>query len=63
METIRCTRCEEKLMKVEWLELSNTDGKFYQHIPDGHISQGYFPFGVSCCKTQLNEKDNDRTEK
>jgi len=55
MEKIRCTRCEEILKKVVWLELSNTDGMYYQNIPDGHVSQGGFPFGTSCAKTQLNE--------
>ena len=56
METIRCTRCEEILKKVAWLELSNTDGKYYKdEIPEGHISQGEFPFGTQCSKQQLKE--------
>ena len=50
---IRCTRCNESLKSFRTLELSNTDGNFYIHIPDGHISQGFFPFGHDCVKTQL----------
>jgi hypothetical protein len=54
---IRCTRCDEVLNpnKVEWRELSNTDGKYYVNLPEGHISQGGFPFGTACAKTQLKE--------
>jgi hypothetical protein len=59
-----CERCGEVLTvkRVVWLELSNTDGKYYQikdmverSIPEGHISQGAFPFGSTCAKKQLLE--------
>lgn len=51
----RCQRCGEELHpdRVEWLELSNTDGKYYRAIPEGHISQGAFPFGQTCATKQL----------
>ena len=54
---IHCERCNEKLdpKRVVWLELSNTDGKYYEELPEGHVSQGGFPFGRSCAKTELNE--------
>jgi hypothetical protein len=57
---ICCERCDEELNpeRVVWLELSNTDGKYYKNIPEGHISQGSFGFGISCSKTQLKE-DHD----
>jgi hypothetical protein len=56
-EKIYCERCGEKLnhQKAIWLELSNTDGKYYTEIPKDHISQGGFPFGSSCAKTQILE--------
>ena len=52
---IRCTKCNEILTskKIIWLELSNTDGNYYIVIPNGHISQGGFPFGTSCSKKVL----------
>jgi len=56
---IRCTRCDEILKKVVWLELSITDGKYYNELPNDHESQGGFPFGTSCAKTQLKE-DNEK---
>jgi hypothetical protein len=50
-----------------WLELSNTDGKYYKidelskrSIPEGHISQGAFPFGSTCAKEQLKETENEK---
>jgi len=54
---IRCTRCDEVLnpKKVVWRDLSNTDGKYYIDCPEDHISQGGFPFGSSCAKTQWKE--------
>ena len=58
MEKHRCTRCDEILKKVVWLELSNTDSLYYTEIPDNHVSQGGFPFGSSCAKTQLKEDHN-----
>jgi len=58
IERSRCERCGEILKKVIWLEFSNTDGLYYTDIPDGHVSQGIFPFGSSCAKTQLKEDHN-----
>ena len=61
-----CERCEYHDIhpkKAVWLELSNTDGKYYLELPEGHISQGAFPFGTGCAKTQLKEdhgKDKQR---
>lgn len=56
-EIIYCQRCNERLNpdKAVWLELSNTDGKYYISIPEGHVSQGGFSFGKACSKTQLKE--------
>jgi hypothetical protein len=59
-----CQRCGEVLIakRVVWLELSNTDGRYYKinslterSIPEGHISQGAFPFGSTCAKKQIQE--------
>ena len=58
MDIIRCTRCEYHDLdgkRVVWLEFSNTDGKYYKELPEGHTSQGGFPFGTACAKTQLKE--------
>jgi hypothetical protein len=57
-QIIFCERCGEKLnpKTAVWLELSMTDGKYYNQIPEGHDSQGGFSFGKACAKTQLNEK-------
>lgn len=49
----RCERCGEALKNIVWLELSNTDGKYYSEIPAGHVSQGCFAFGTTCAKSQL----------
>jgi hypothetical protein len=63
-EIIKCERCGEALKpgRVVWLELSNTDGKYYRIreltercIPEGHTSQGAFPFGSTCADKQLKE--------
>ena len=56
-QTIWCERCGEKLnpKTAVWLELSMTDGKYYQSIPEGHDSQGGFSFGKACAKSQLKE--------
>lgn len=54
----KCTRCNEPLKqgKEKWLELSETDGNYYaSKIPDGHISQGAFPFGTDCATAQMKE--------
>jgi hypothetical protein len=38
-----------------------TDGKYYKQIPEGHLSQGGFSFGIACSKTQLKEDNtNDK---
>jgi hypothetical protein len=56
-EVIKCEMCCEilKPSNVVWLELSNTDGKYYKAIPEGHESQGDFPFGLTCSAKQLIE--------
>jgi hypothetical protein len=48
--TVRCERCGEVLReeKIIWLELSQTDGRYYNEIPEGHVSQGGFAFGSTC---------------
>lgn len=55
---IRCEKCNEILNPgtAVWLELSNTDGKYYPEgqLPEGHISQGGFSFGKACAKRVLN---------
>ncbi len=63
-EKIYCERCGDKLnpAKVVWLELSQTDGKYYTNIPNGHTSQGAFSFGVACSKTQLKETWNAKAK-
>ncbi len=56
-QIIFCERCGEKLnpKTAVWLELSMTDGKYYNQIPEGHDSQGGFSFGKACAKSQLKE--------
>lgn len=53
----KCTRCDQPLNEktTKWLELSNTDGNYYHQIPDGHDSQGGFPFGTKCATIELRE--------
>lgn len=55
MESIFCENCGKKLdeKKAVWLELSNTDYKYYKSIPKGHVSQGCFSFGPTCAKNEL----------
>ena len=55
-----CERCKKALdpEKIKWLELSATDGKYYEDIPAGHRSQGFFSFGVACATTQLKNTKN-----
>jgi len=55
---IRCERCGELLTpsRVKWLELSITDGQYYSTLPDGHLSQGAFPFGANCAKRTTRNK-------
>jgi hypothetical protein len=53
----RCERCNQKIDhdKTIWLELSNTSGNYYETLPYGHESQGYFPFGIVCSHVQIQE--------
>lgn len=57
--TIYCERCHKVInpKKAVWLELSNTDGKYYPEgqLPEGHVSQGGFSFGRACSLTQIKE--------
>lgn len=57
-----CTRCGEELRPSEaaWLELSNTDNRYYMpnFIPEGHVSQGCFVFGQGCVRTVLKNGGN-----
>lgn len=57
-DLIYCERCGEKLKSAVWLELSSSDGMYYNTIPEGHESQGSFSFGSSCAKIQLIETRN-----
>jgi hypothetical protein len=54
-EILRCEKCGKILdpRKAVWLELSNTDGKYYQEIPKGHVSQGAFSFGKDCAENEI----------
>lgn len=56
---MNCECCNKELTsnKVVWLELSQTDNRYYEEIPEGHISQGAFPFGASCAKKILKAKN------
>jgi hypothetical protein len=46
----KCECCGKKIRKGKevWLELSLTDGLYYQDLPEGHESQGCFCFGSTC---------------
>lgn len=61
----KCERCGEILVaeRVVWLELSQTDGKYYRTLPVGHISQGGFPFGSTCAEKQLKETEYETRRK
>jgi len=58
--SIRCERCNKLINpdKALWLELSNTDGKYYfpSQLPEGHKSQGGFSFGRDCATSQLRDQ-------
>jgi hypothetical protein len=58
-EIIRCERCNEILKPdlIVWLELSITDNNYYTEntFPKNHESQGYFPFGKTCAKKEMNK--------
>ncbi len=51
---IICERCGKpiKTKKVS-LELSQTDGLYYESVPQNHISQGFFDFGKTCAKLEI----------
>ena len=57
MSNYKCERCGQPLkgLKIKMLELSLTDGNYYDTIPKGHKSQGFFPFGISCASLQLKD--------
>jgi hypothetical protein len=57
LSALKCERCGQAIdpKKAKWLELSNTDGNYYETTPKGHISQGGFSFGTDCATTQLKE--------
>jgi hypothetical protein len=61
---LRCERCGEwlKRERIVWLELSNTDGLYRKPgaLPEGHVSQGGFPFGSACARRVLKEQENGR---
>lgn len=65
-DTYRCERCGETLKenRIVWLELSNTDNRYYLEIPYGHKSQGGFPFGRDCAQSELTgpQSSADRSE-
>lgn len=52
-----CENCGRELedQKIVWLELSNTDGNYYEVLPGGHVSQGGFPFGKACSTKILKQ--------
>jgi hypothetical protein len=54
-EIIICERCGEVLVpeRTKWLELSITDGNYYEKIPEGHESQGGYAFGSTCAKKTI----------
>lgn len=56
----RCERCLKPISPhtTVWLELSQTDGRYYEQVPEGHVSQGAFYFGSHCAAMQLAETDN-----
>ena len=53
----KCEQCSRLVHKnkVVWLELSNTDGRYYEELPEGHVSQGGFPFGKDCAQVVLKQ--------
>jgi phage FluMu protein Com len=59
-ENLRCTRCNQPLnrQRVRWLELNCRTGRYSnpdEAVLPVHESQGCFPFGIACAKTQLKE--------
>ena len=56
-EVHRCYHCDKLLdnSRIVWLELSLTDGNYYKgDLPEGHESQGCFPFG-GCCAAKVGK--------
>ena len=55
MSKIRCTTCNKVLSSndIVELELSITDGRYYDVLPPKHESQGYFPFELKCAVKEL----------
>jgi hypothetical protein len=50
-----CTCCERRLSgKAAWLELDQRTDTFHDHgnVPP-ELSQGWFPFGMTCAKRKL----------
>ena len=65
-EKKRCYQCGKVLSdkhRPSTLELSNTDGKWYEYIPEGHISQGGFNSGSTCVKRVLKTGKVDEKAK
>jgi hypothetical protein len=54
-----CERCGEVLKpnRIVWLELSQNKGKYYTTLPEGHISQGAFPFGKRCAELETKSSN------
>lgn len=53
-----CERCKTRLdpRKIVWLELDQTTGEYIDHeLPEGHESQGAFPFGKDCAIKIMKE--------
>tara|TARA_R110000803_G_scaffold24646_3_gene59251 strand:- start:174 stop:356 length:183 start_codon:yes stop_codon:yes gene_type:complete len=54
-----CNNCGRGLNpdKIVWLELSNSDGQYYdpEKFPPSHLSQGAFAFGSACAKKELKK--------
>ena len=53
-----CERCGEPLKadRIVWLELSITDGRYYRKLPANHESQGGFPFGQDCARSESTQE-------
>ncbi len=63
-ECWHCTRCGERLRqsRIKWLELSTKTGRYSDpevKLLPADESQGAFPFGQACAKTQIYANDED----
>lgn len=61
-----CQRCGERLnwKRIEWMELDSYTGLYSGDgfdFPDPDRSQGWFPFGAACAKSQIRGQ-TDLTE-